>query len=162
MNERYDRKATFKFRMISRIMRAAGLVSVILVFAVVFFAAAAGIWLVEPGIGNYGDALWFLYQVVATIGLGDFTCVTLLGRILAVIVSILSIFLLAVITGAVVSYCSEVVKAHSNQSAVKYLIKLENLDKLSLDELKEMSEQARRFGKSHGIEVPEKAAGDSQ
>ena len=154
MDERYDSKTTFRFKMIVRVMNAAGLVHATLLFLVVYLCASFYIWLNEPMMNNLGDAMWFLYQVVATIGLGDFTCTTVVGRVLTVIVSLLSIFLIAVLTGAVVSYCSEVMRARHEESAAKFLVKLENLDKLSHEELAELSAAAVRFRKRHGIKEP--------
>lgn len=141
----FDDRPGFKFRMIGKVIRYSGLYYALLVFLVVFIAAAVILYFVEPAIGGLGDSLWFLYEVVATIGLGDYTCVTAVGRVIVVIVSILSIFMIAVLTAAVVSFCQEMMRMQREETISQFLIKLENLDKLEKDELAEISESVKRY-----------------
>ena len=46
------------------------------------------IWLTEPAVENFGDAIWYCYAVVTTIGFGDLTPTTGTGRFLSVILGI--------------------------------------------------------------------------
>lgn len=59
---------------------------------------------VEPGISNFGDALWFSFSVVTTIGFGDIVVVTLVGRLLSMLLGLYGIFLVAIITSVIVNY----------------------------------------------------------
>jgi voltage-gated potassium channel len=131
--------------MVRQVIKAAGLAPATAVFALLFVVATLVAAAVEPGIGNIGDAAWFYFTVVTTIGLGDFTCVTLVGRLTTVALSFYSVFYLAVITGAVVSYCSEVMQARQNESIAQFLDKLERLPELSHEELVAISERIRRL-----------------
>ena len=133
------------FRIILPVIRAAGLVPWAVVFAVGFVAAACTVAACEPGISSFGDSAWLMFEVVTTIGLGDFTCVTPLGRIAVAGLSVYSVFFLALITGAVVSYCQERMAARRNESVAHFIDQLEHLPELSHDELVELSEKVKRL-----------------
>ena len=135
----------FRIRVIGPIIRAAGLVPWTISFLVLFLLASIVVALVEPGMENFGDALWLMFQVVTTIGLGDYTCVSALGRIMTVLLSVYSVFFLALITGAVVSYCSERMNMRRNASVAHFLDQLEHLPELSQEELADLSEKVKKF-----------------
>ena len=46
---------------------------------------------IEPGIGDFGDALWYCFAIVTTIGFRDISAVSVPGRILSVILGIYGI-----------------------------------------------------------------------
>jgi len=61
----------------------------------------------EDSITNIGDGLWYCFAVVTTIGFGDITAVTPIGRILTVILGIYGIIVVAVITSIIVNFYNE-------------------------------------------------------
>ena len=63
--------------------------------------------MLDPGIGSFQDALWFCFATVTTIGYGDVTAATGLGRILAVILGIYGIIVVALITSIIVNFYNE-------------------------------------------------------
>ena len=132
-------------RVLWQVIRAAGLVWWTVGFVVVFAVAAVSVNWAEPGIDGIGDAVWLMFQVVTTIGLGDFTCATAVGRVATIVLSLYSVFFLALITGAVVSFCTESMQARRDESVAQFLDQLEHLPELSHDELVELSRKARRF-----------------
>lgn len=132
-------------RILWTIVKAAGLVPMTVSFVIFFILAAVLIDAFEPGINSLGDAAWFLYVVIITIGLGDYTCVTVAGRLVTVALSLYSVFFLALITGTVVSYCSERLKAERNESIAAFIDKLRRLPELSHEELVDLSEQIKRL-----------------
>lgn len=136
-----------KPRVVWLVIRTAGLVPSTIAFAVLFLLASLAVTLAEPDIGSFGDAAWLMFQVVTTIGLGDYTCVSGIGRFFAVVLSLYSVFYLAVITGAVVSYCTERMHARRDQSIARFLDQLEHLDELQKSELTELSEKVKRFNR---------------
>ena len=75
--------------------------------AVVVAAVLAGsavIWLFDKrDFPDYGTALWFSLQTVTTVGYGDVTPTTLLGRVVAGLVMIFGIGFVTVITAAITS-----------------------------------------------------------
>ena len=61
----------------------------------------------EPGISSFGDALWYCFAIVTTIGFGDFTAVTLPGRAISVILGLYGIIVVALITSIIVNFYNE-------------------------------------------------------
>ena len=59
---------------------------------------------------NFGDALWYCFAVVTTIGFGDFAAVSFIGRFLTVILGIYGIVVVALITSIVVNFYGEMKK----------------------------------------------------
>ena len=138
-----------KFRAVWPVIRAAGLVPWTAVFAVLYVAAIVIVASVEPALNGIADSAWLMFQVVTTIGLGDFAPTSIIGRmatvgrLVTIALSLYSVFFLALVTGAVVSYCSETMNARRDQSVAQFLDQLEHLPELSTDELEELSEKVK-------------------
>ena len=62
---------------------------------------------IEPGIDSFLDGLWYCFAIVTTIGFGDVTAVTIVGRILSVILGMYGIIVVAIITSIVVNFYGE-------------------------------------------------------
>lgn len=143
--EGVKRRDDMRFRVIWPVIRAAGLVPWTIAFAVLFVIASALVAASEPAINGFPNATWLMFQVVTTIGLGDYTCASAVGRIAAIVLSVYSVFFLALITGAVVSYCQESMRARHNDSVAAFIDQLEHLPELSHEELVELSEKVKKF-----------------
>ena len=78
-----------------------GLFMLIVSFSAVFVSQ-------EPGITTYYDALWYCFALVTTIGFGDFTVVTAMGRVLSVVLGIYGIIVVALVTSIIVNFYNEV------------------------------------------------------
>lgn len=139
------KKPQMRIRGIGPVIRAAGLARWAAVFAVLFLVCALLITLFEPNVGGFGNALWLSFQIVTTIGLGDYTATTFVGRAVAVLLSVYSIFFVALITGAVVSYCNERMNARRNESVAHFIDQLEHLPELSQEELADISKKVKKF-----------------
>lgn len=63
--------------------------------------------LTEENIGGFGNALWYCFAIVTTIGFGDVTAVSLFGRILSVILGVYGIVVVALITSIIVNFYNE-------------------------------------------------------
>jgi voltage-gated potassium channel len=75
----------------------------------------------DASIQTYPEALWWSIATVTTVGYGDFSPVTLTGRIIAVALMIAGIALLGVITATLASWLVERVGAQdeANQAATR-------------------------------------------
>lgn len=76
-----------------------------------------------PGanIQSFGDAIWWAFVTIATVGYGDYFPVTVPGRFFAVILMLGGVAIVGTASALVVSYLGEqtkqAIKAHSEQSA---------------------------------------------
>lgn len=114
-------------------------------YAAVLLLVAFGIRQVEPDVTTYSDALWYCFAASTTVGFGDIVAVTSVGRILTVILVLYGIFVIALIPGVMVNYFVEYNKIRYNESLLVFMDRLEHLDTLSKDQLRELSENVRNF-----------------
>ena len=84
-----------------------GLVMLIITFSLVLKITENGM--------SYRDALWYCFALVTTIGLGDISAVSDLGRIISVILGIYGIIVVALITSIIVNFYGEIKKARTGQ-----------------------------------------------
>lgn len=99
---------------------------------------------VEPQMLTYGDAIWYSFSVITTIGFGDYYAVTTIGRICTIIAGIYGILIVALIPGVVVSYYLDFIQTKADETTGEFLEKLENLENLTKEELKEISEKVKK------------------
>ncbi len=66
--------------------------------------------------GKYTNALWYCFAVVTTIGFGDMTAVSTIGRILSVLLGIYGIIVVALITSIIVNFYGEMKKAGPSEA----------------------------------------------
>ena len=134
-----------KFKLLHRIMRRIKAYQIIGAFILFLLVCATIILFVEPTITNFGDALWYCYVVTFTIGFGDFAATSFIARIISVFISIYAAVVIAIITGVIILFYQEMVKIGYRQSKEEVLDKATHLDKLSKEELKEISQRIKKF-----------------
>ncbi len=132
-------------RLFFKAFKSVGADKVMLIYVLWFFIAAVPIWLIEPDIKSYGDSLWYCFASATSIGYGDFSAVTVVGRIISVILSVYSIAIIAIFTAVIVGYFNEMAKARVNASIHKFTDDLEHLPDLSKEELTNLSERVKEF-----------------
>ncbi len=136
-----------KLRILGRILKQTGADRILLSFAVFFVICAVIIWLREPQIETLGDALWYCYAVITTIGFGDVLVTTHLARIVSALLSAYAVLAIAIITGVVVSYYNQIVQLRQSETLTAVLDRLENLPDLSGEELADISAKVKKFRK---------------
>lgn len=85
-----------------------------LVTLVVATAVMLTFW--EDNFPNIGDALWYCFAVVTTIGFGDFVATSIVGRLLTVMLGVYGIIVVALITSIIVNFYNET--AHSKDEVI--------------------------------------------
>jgi voltage-gated potassium channel len=79
------------------------LLVIVAVAAMTAFAGAVVVRLVDSGIGNFGDALWWAVATVTTTGFGDVVPTDTSGRVVGVILMFVGISLIPTVTSLIVS-----------------------------------------------------------
>lgn len=128
-----------------KILKWTGALRIYMSFLMLLCVASVILVIVEPGIDNFGDGLWYCFVAAATIGFGDIYAVTSIGRIVTVIVGIHGILMTAMVPGVVVSYYMEYLKIREKETISAFLEQLERLPELPKEELEELSEKIKRF-----------------
>ena len=118
-----------KLRILWGILKRTRADHILLGFVLFLLADAAVIRLVEPDIHRYGDALWYCYAVISTAGFGDIVTVTLIGKICSVLLTIYTIFVVAIVTGVVVNFYTQLVEMQQKETLAMFMDKLERLPK---------------------------------
>ena len=134
-----------KRRLFFKAFKTVGADKVMIVYVIWFFIAAIPIWIFEPGISSYGDSLWFCFASATSIGYGDIVAVTVIGRIIAVILTVYSIATIAIFTAVIVGFFNDMAKVRANKSAQKFADDLEHLPELSKEELEDLSRRVKDF-----------------
>lgn len=116
-------------------------------YIIIFAGVSIGIWIVEPNIKTPIDSVWYCFSVATTIGFGDITAVTILGRAMSIFLSICSILIIAVVPGIITSYYIESTKLKEKESIAKFLDDLEHLPELSKEDLQSLSVKVKKFNR---------------
>ena len=117
-----------RLKLVYYILKTSGMTKVLYSFLIFFFFSALIIWLVDPNVESFFDAIWFCVAVVTTIGFGDIVVTSIVARIVTIILAIYGILVIAVITGVIVYYISKTL----------------DLNKHSQEELKEISARIKK------------------
>ncbi len=134
-------------RMLRTAFRIAGADKIIFGYIAWFFLAAVPIWIWEPNINSYGDSLWFCFASATTIGYGDVSAVTIIGRIITIALSIYSLAVVAIFTAVVASFFTDLSGFRAEESSQEIIDDLEHLQDLSKEELQELSERIKKIRK---------------
>ncbi len=136
-----------KLRMLKEVLVRTNADKILIAYVVFVLLSALAVFLVEPNIDKYGDALWYCYAVVSTTGFGDVIVVTAFAKIVSVLVTVYSTIVIAIVTGVVVNFYTEVAERQRKETFANFVDKLERLDTLSKEELAQMSSQVKEFKK---------------
>ena len=115
--------------------------------ALIFFVLVFGyvFYLTEPGVNTFGDGIWWALVTVTTVGYGDITPSTTLGRFVASALMFLGLGLIATVTAIVsAKFTQNFVDTHTNDDVLAKLEELESeiekLKKLEEDELEKLGD----------------------
>ena len=103
--------------------------------ALIFFVFLFGylFYISEPEVRNLGDGIWWALVTITTVGYGDITPLTTVGRIVASSLMFLGLGLIATITAIVsAKFIQNFVDHHTNDDVLEKLDEMQ----LELDEIK--------------------------
>lgn len=84
-------------------LRERGLHKIFVSLLVVILVTPIPISLIEPHMHDYFDALWWVIVTATTVGYGDISPVTPIGRVIAVVLMIFGIGLIGIVTSSITS-----------------------------------------------------------
>ena len=134
-----------KLKLLRNVMKRTHTNRIVIAFIALFFIIALIIWLNDPAIHTYRQSIYYCFMIASSVGNGDVIVSTTLARILTMILSIYSVFALAIITGVVVSYYNAYTQMQFKDSIENTMDKLERLPELSKEELQEVSDRIKKF-----------------
>ena len=106
----------------------------VLLLILVFIAIFGFIFFItEPDVKSYSDGLWWALVTITTVGYGDITPLTSIGRLVASALMFLGLGLIASLTAVIsVKFIQNFVDHHTNDDVLE---KLEDMQK-DIDEIK--------------------------
>ena len=125
--------------------------------ALVFFIGIFGylFYVSEPQVETFGDGIWWALVTITTVGYGDITPLTTLGRVVAGLLMLLGLGLIATITAIVsAKFIQNYVDGHTNDDVLEKLEeleteieKIEELEDNVLGKLKELESDVDELNK---------------
>ena len=147
-NIKWNGVSTLKqLRLLRGILVSTGAGKVIMGFVVFVLLCAGVIWVREPDIKTYGDALWYCFAALSTIGFGDVVVHTPLSRALTMVLSVYAAATLAIFTAVIVNYFQQVISQGHRGELEAFLEQLERLPELSREEQEALARKARAWRK---------------
>lgn len=146
-DDTFDKKGRVRTGIILwRTMKAVGAQRIFIVY-LAFLLVCCGVFsLVEPEtFSSYGDAVWYCFQTITTIGFGDIVPHTMMVRALSVVVGLSALLVVALLTGVTVSFFNEKMRLRRNESFIEFDHGMERLTELSPDQLARLEDQYRAF-----------------
>lgn len=92
------------FGLIGKFLKNTRLDEILAVFLLIVIGSTLSLYLVDPGMNNLFDDLWFVVVSLTTVGYGDITPNTVYGKIVSLILLIVGVFIFSAITGAISTY----------------------------------------------------------
>ena len=124
-----------------------GTIKVFFAYVIVLCIGAVLTWIFEPQVQSLWDGFWSCFVASTTIGFGDITAVTVIGRLVVIFVTLCGILTVAMVPGVVVAYYTEYLRKREEDTVSTFLEKLEHLPELQKKELEEISERIKNFNK---------------
>ncbi|MDO5124128.1 MAG: ion channel [Eubacteriales bacterium] len=134
-----------KLKLLRGVLRRTHADSIILSFLIFVLVCGLVVLIVEPNITTYFDALWYIYSVTFTVGLGDVVVSTVVGKVCSLLISVYALFVTAVATGVVVSFYNKCVEEQYRETTEAVLDKLSRLPELSKEELEAISNKVKKI-----------------
>ena len=121
---------TLRLNVFSRIIKKSMVYEIILALMILVILCSVYFTIIEPSMTSYVDSLWYSFAVITTIGFGDVTVSTTLGRILSVILGISGIVVVALFTSFIVNFYNEMNKKRDENAMKKVIKKIDELEKI--------------------------------
>lgn len=135
------------FRTFWNVIKRLHFEKIVIGFVLMFLLTSVVVTVCEPEVQTFRDGMWYTFVACTTIGFGDISAVTFLGRVFTMIITVYEIVLVALLSGVIVSYYLEVIRIRDKEAVQSMLDKLVRVTELSPEELKEIEDKAKEFKK---------------
>ena len=119
-----------KVNVVSNIIKKSLVYEILLSLCILIILCSIYFTIVEPLMTSYVDSLWYSFCLITTIGLGDLSVTTTLGRILSVLLGVSGIVVVALFTSLIVNFYNEMNKKREQKEMNKILSKVEEIEKI--------------------------------
>lgn len=121
---------------INRFIKTNGFIYMLYLTIATILLGAGAIYLIEYGltIHGFGDALWWSFVTATTVGYGDISPATALGRFVAAILMLVGIGFIGMLTGTIATYFL----SHQSTPQTKTIGKVVDLSDLEEERIKEI------------------------
>lgn len=144
------RSARQSFTVLKNAFKQVGGYGLFVGYGVFLIACCALLCLLEPEtFPTFGNAIWYAFQAITTIGFGDIVAHSTACRAITILIGLSSLVVVALITGTVVNYYNEMMRLRRNDTIMAFDEHMRKLTELSPDELRELEESYRAFTKNH-------------
>ena len=96
-----------KLNILLNIIRETYVLEILMGLILMIVACSSIFTTLEENMADYWDALWYSFALVTTIGFGDITASTMVGRALSVFLGMYGIIVVAIITSVIVNFYGE-------------------------------------------------------
>lgn len=117
------------------LLKTNGLDKLLVVAISLVFIVSIPINLIEPTVESFPDALWWAIVTVTTVGYGDISPETGIGRILAVLLMLIGIGIIGTFTSAITSYFSQNGKLSHDKKILSIIKSIEDLEEIKSDDI---------------------------
>lgn len=118
-----------------KLLKTNGLDKVLIVAMILLFIIPIPIVILEPSIETFSDALWWAVVTTTTVGYGDISPETPVGRILAVILMLIGIGIIGTLTSAITNFFNKEESKNPEKQLLEILKTIEEADSLSSEDV---------------------------
>ncbi|NGZ77496.1 potassium channel family protein [Saccharibacillus alkalitolerans] len=129
-----------------KLLKTNGLDKVLIVALILLFIIPIPIVFLEPSIHSFTDALWWAVVTTTTVGYGDLSPETPVGRILAVVLMMVGIGIIGTLTSAITSFFSRKEANTHDKQVLEILNTIEQVDRLTEDDVELIQLYLKRKG----------------
>lgn len=131
-----------------RTMKEVGAQRIFVAYLAFLLMCCFAFCLIEPEtFPTYGNAVWYVFQTITTIGFGDVVPESAAVRAISVVIGLSALFVVALLTGVTVSFFNEKMRLRRNESFLEFDHGMKHLTELSPEQLARLEQQYRAFRK---------------
>ncbi|WP_033542864.1 potassium channel family protein [Planococcus sp. CAU13] len=140
-----------------KLLKTNGLDKVLIVALILLFLVPIPIVFLEPSIDTFADALWWAIVTTTTVGYGDISPETPVGRILAIILMLIGIGIIGTLTSAITSFFNEKEPENHGKQLLNILRTIEEVDVLNKEDIELINLYLKRKQAGNEKKLKEKA-----